>query len=184
MIYLIGENDDGMVHFLDELPLRHSLVPQIAQALAAMLTRHGIEHHRIGAFVAGHDCFSKESSGRTIADSWRDAGWTLEAAIVDRKAGAAEWLRRLGNDAAGVPVTVQISKRCSRLIETIPMLLSDPRDPEDVLKVDCDEDGDGGDDPYDGARYGLMQAGNGPVLAPAVRGSRPLVQAMQRGLRR
>jgi phage terminase large subunit len=184
IIYLLGRNDDGTTFFLDELALRHSLVPQIAQSLAAMLARHGVEHHRIGTFVAGHDCFSKESSGRAIADSWQDAGWALEVANVDRKAGAAEWLRRLGNDAAGVPVTVQITKHCPRLIETLPMLLSNPHDPEDVLKVDCDEDGDGGDDPYDGSRYGLMVDGGGPQTAPAVRGSRPLVQAMQRGLRR
>lgn len=32
----------------------------------------------------------------------------------------------------------------------------DPHRPEDVLKVDVDEDGNGGDDPYDTVRYGLM----------------------------
>lgn len=165
MIYLLGKTDDGMVYFLDELALRQSLVSQIAEALAVMLARNGVTRERIGTFVAGHDCFSKESSGRTIADSWSDAGWELERATVDRKAGAAEWLRRLGNDAASIPVSVQITTRCPRLIETIPMLLSNPRDPEDVLKVDCDEDGDGGDDPYDAARYALMADADPWLLA-------------------
>jgi hypothetical protein len=44
------------------------------------------------------------------------------------------------------------------------MLLSDSRRPEDVLKVVCDEDGEGGDDAYDCGRYGLMEAGN-PSMA-------------------
>ncbi len=165
MIYLLAERDDGTVLFLDELATRHWLISQIAGALRDTLARNGVAQHQISAFVAGHDCFSRESSGRTIADSWQGEGWALTPAVVDRKAGAAQWLKRLGNDAAGVPVTVQITERCHRLIETIPMLLSNPNDPEDVLKVDCDEDGEGGDDPYDGGRYGLMEAGGGWLLA-------------------
>jgi hypothetical protein len=53
---------------------------------------------------------------------------------------------------------VRIVNRCARLIETLPMLEHDPRRPEDVLKVDVDEDGNGGDDAYDSFRYGLMEA--------------------------
>ena len=141
---------------LAELARRRWPESQVADALASMLARKGAAQHQITRFVAGHDCFSKESSGRTIADSWRDAGWILERAVVDRKAGAAQWLKRLGNDDAGIPISVRITTRCSRLIETMPMLLGDPQDPEDVLKIDCDEDGEGGDDAYDAARYGLM----------------------------
>lgn len=158
MIYLLAETGDGVITIADELATRRWLIPQISQALHAMLERNGIARHRISTFVAGHDCFSKESDGRTIADSWRDEGWELTPATVDRKAGAAQWLKRLGNEDAGIPCTVRITTRCARLIDTIPMMLSNPNDPEDVLKVDTDESGDGGDDPYDAARYGLMVA--------------------------
>jgi terminase large subunit-like protein len=180
MIYLLATDDDGNVHFIDEQANRHWLVSQVADGLSAMLSRNGVERHRITQFVAGHDCFSKESSGRTIADSWQDAGWALTLAIVDRKAGAAEWLRRLGNEEARVPCTLRITTRCQRLIDTIPMLLSNPHDPEDVLKIDCDEDGEGGDDAYDGARYGLMAAMGLYGAAPAVGGHRPMAQAIAR----
>ena len=166
VIYLIAQNDDGMVLFLDELTHRRWLIPQIAGALADMLARNGVEKRQITTFVAGHDCFSKESSGRTIADSWRDKGWVLSPAIVDRKAGAAQWLKRLGNDEADIPISVQISTHCARLIETMPMMLSNPHDPEDVLKVDCDEGGEGGDDSYDSARYGLMAVTRPLAIAP------------------
>jgi len=159
MIYLLAQNDDGMVFILDELALRHTLVPTIADSLMRMLERNGVRKEQIKTFVAGHDCFSKESSGRTIADTWQDVGWKLTPAIIDRKAGAAQWLKRLGNDDANVPITVQIVERCSRLIECMPMMLSNPNDPEDVLKIDCDEDGEGGDDCYDSSRYGLMAQG-------------------------
>jgi hypothetical protein len=43
--------------------------------------------------------------------------------------------------------------RCGRLIETLPGLQHDPNRPEDVLKVDADEEGVGGDDAADALRY-------------------------------
>src|SRR5205807_5879445 len=46
-----------------------------------------------------------------------------------------------------------IHRRCARLIECLPALQHDPNRPEDVLKVDADEDGDGGDDTGDCLRY-------------------------------
>jgi hypothetical protein len=46
-----------------------------------------------------------------------------------------------------------IHKRCGRLIETLPTLQHDPNRPEDVLKVDADEEGVGGDDAADALRY-------------------------------
>lgn len=158
MIYLLAEDDDGTVWFLDEHGARQWLIPQHARALAAMLERNGVDAWQISAFVAGHDCFAKDHTGGTIAQSWAGEGWTLTPARIDRKMGAAQWLTRLGNPAAGVPTTVRITPRCHRLIETMPMLLSNPASPEDVLKIDCDDTGEGGDDPYDAGRYGLMHA--------------------------
>jgi phage terminase large subunit len=46
-----------------------------------------------------------------------------------------------------------IHSRCRRLLECLPMLQHDPNRPEDVLKVDADEDRVGGDDAADGCRY-------------------------------
>ena len=53
----------------------------------------------------------------------------------------------------GVQPTLFIHSRCKRLIETLPTLQHDPNRPEDVLKVDADEDGVGGDDCADCLRY-------------------------------
>ena len=46
-----------------------------------------------------------------------------------------------------------IHRRCGRLVETLLALQHDPSRPEDVLKVDADEDGVGGDDAADALRY-------------------------------
>jgi len=41
----------------------------------------------------------------------------------------------------GVPPKLFIHQRCARLIETLPAMQHDPNRPEDVLKVDADEEG-------------------------------------------
>ena len=54
---------------------------------------------------------------------------------------------------AGVRPRLFIHQRCGRLAETLPTLQRDPSRPEDVLKVDADEEGVGGDDAADALRY-------------------------------
>jgi len=46
-----------------------------------------------------------------------------------------------------------IHQRCARLAETLAAMQQDANRPEDVLKVDADEDGVGGDDCADCLRY-------------------------------
>ena len=53
----------------------------------------------------------------------------------------------------GVPPRLLIYERCARSVECLPMLPHDPNRPEDVLKVDADEEGIGGDDTADALRY-------------------------------
>jgi hypothetical protein len=77
----------------------------------------------------------------------------LRPANMDRVNGWAEVLQRLGDPQAGIIPRLFIHQRCGRLAETLPALQHDPNRPEDVLKVDADEDGIGGDDAADALRY-------------------------------
>ena len=159
VILLFAQDGDGQIYVVDELAERRWLVPRHAGALRALLARHYVAPERLEAFVAGRDCFAARPTAEgTIADQWAAAGFELEAADDDRISGAAEILRRLGDAEAGLPPTLRISPACGRLLECIPALQHDPHRPEDVLKVDTDEDGHGGDDPYDALRYGIMAA--------------------------
>jgi len=51
------------------------------------------------------------------------------------------------------PPRLFIHERCQRLLTTLPDLQHDPNRPEDVLKVDADDSGAGGDDAADALRY-------------------------------
>ncbi len=59
----------------------------------------------------------------------------------------------LGDPDAGIQPTLFIHRDCTRLIECLPSLQHDPNRPEDVLKVNPDDDGIGGDDAADALRY-------------------------------
>ncbi len=170
-VCLLGCTDgDGNVFVVDEHAERLWLPQRHAPAIKAMLARHRIANGRwamadgkietrplelgdLKRFVAGADVFSRQSDGTTIAAQYARVGINLRAANMDRVNGWAELLTRLGDVESGIRPTLFFHKRCARLIETLPALQHDPNRPEDVLKVDADEEGVGGDDCADCLRY-------------------------------
>jgi PBSX family phage terminase large subunit len=154
--YLFSEYD-GKKQVIDEHWRQHALVSENAEDIKNMLARHGITIGQLKHFVAGPDVFAQRgtASGKTIADEYRDEGINLTPANTDRINGAARILRLLGSPPEIAP-RLEISGRCERLIECLPNMQHDPHRPEDILKVDVDDDGNGGDDSYDAVRYGLL----------------------------
>jgi hypothetical protein len=123
-----------------------------------MLARHKIGDRKLVVedlrrFMAGADVFSRQGDGTTVAQQYERQGIRLRAANMDRLNGWAELMQCFGDPEHGVRPTLFIHSRCRRLIETLPTLQHDPNRPEDVLKVDADEDGVGGDDAADALRY-------------------------------
>ncbi len=156
--HLFTQDNDGNVFVVDEHKQAKWLVSQHAEAIKAMLARHYIEPWRLDGIYAGADVFSQRgTSAVTIAEQYAAAGLTLRRANSDRINGWAEMLARMGDEAGRRP-TFFVMARCQALIDCLPTLEHDPARPEDVLKVDVDEDGNGGDDPADACRYGVMAA--------------------------
>jgi len=159
-VCLLGCRDgDGNTFIVDEHAERMWLPQRHANAITAMLTRHGVTERDLRRFVAGTDVFSRQSDGTTIADQYKRCGLSLRPANMDRVNGWAEIMQLLGEvsatpaNAPSVRPTLFVHQRCRRLIETLPVLQHDPNRPEDVLKVDADEEGIGGDDAADALRY-------------------------------
>jgi hypothetical protein len=170
-VCLLGCTDgDGNVIVVDEHAKRLWLPQRHAAAIKAMLGRHrvstergfgsgkslktrGLEISDLKRFVAGADVFSKQSDGTTVAAQYAKLGITLRVANTDRINGWAEILHQLGDPNAGIAPRLFIHRRCARLLECLPTLQHDPNRPEDVLKVDADDEGVGGDDAADALRY-------------------------------
>lgn len=147
--YKIGE------HVAHKLPVREH-----ASAMDGLLTRLGIPKTRLREIVAGHDAFdgSKDSSGKSIADQYGEYGYTMTKATIDRVNGWARLREELGNPSIGHRATFYVFSTCPITVAQIKALVHDPKRPEDVLKVDADADGNGGDDAADETRYALMAA--------------------------
>lgn len=148
---------DGITYVLAEYGERKKGVAYHAKNIIEMLKRFGLTVSDLSAFVAGADVFAQRGAknAETIADQYAEFGINLRPANTDRINGAAQILKMLGDTEQNLEPTVFFSSDCARLIETLPMLEHDPKRPEDVLKIDCDENGNGGDDFYDDFRYGV-----------------------------
>ena len=173
----------GTIHVLDEHVERFWIPSRHAQAIKAMLARNDVfcsrDHLRehllarfpnacterenlwlhwqqrrtLTKFVAGSDAFGSESSGDSVARQYRELGLSLKPANMDRVTGWSAIAQHLGDPDAGIPTTLFIHPRCTRLIACLPFLQHDPDRPGDVLKSNINEEGAGGDDPADALRY-------------------------------
>jgi phage terminase large subunit len=162
-VALLGCTDsDGNTIIVDEHAARNWIVERHVEAIKAMFKNHRVNlpgpvygQHAIvlRRFVAGADVFARQSDGLTIAKQYADHGIRLRVANTDRVNGWAEILKGLGDPAASIRPRLFIHRRCARLADSLPALQHDPARPEDVLKVDPDDDGIGGDDAADAARY-------------------------------
>lgn len=163
--YLLGEDGDRNVWAIGEHAERGWLPEDHAGAIHALLHRRGLEAGDLGTIVAGGDAFNSQRDGKSIADDYRALGLEMTRANTDRVNGAAEVFRRLGNPEADPPrePSLFVTPECPRLLDCLPDLQRDPGRGEDVLKVDCDEEGLGGDDYYDSFRYGCMYAWKRPA---------------------
>lgn len=157
-VYLLVERPDGVVFVVGEYGEQKTL-PQTHAAAIKELVRSTVgRFDRISAIVAGNDCWAPDAQGRTIAAQYSELDLLFQRAVNNRVAGASAIAARFGSAEAGIAPTVFITQACPRLIASIPSLQHNPNKPEDVLKVDVEESGDGGDDWYDSFRYGIMAA--------------------------
>jgi len=150
---------DGNWYVVDEHAAQRQLVDHHSSCILTMCARHkrdadtALTFDALDYAVAGNDIWSKDHKGKTIAADYAANGVRFTPANDDRVNGAATILRLLGEPDRGKSAKLFVHERCKRLIDCLPEMQHNPNRPEDVLKVDVDEDGIGGDDPYDALRY-------------------------------
>lgn len=141
-------------------------IPQHCDALDSLLEGLHIDKRGL-KIVAGHDCWNAgKDDPETIADKFAKRGFVLERAIISRVLGARALGERLGNPECDPPIapTLFFVDQARPIFDTLSRMVHDPKNAEDVLKVNADADGRGGDDDYDQCRYGVM---NGTLSAAA-----------------
>jgi hypothetical protein len=126
--------------------------------MRGLLDAHGIPVAGL-RIVAGHDCWAtRQDDPETIADKFGKYGFQLDRAIISRVIGARAIGERLGNADAGVSPSLFFCEQTKPVFTALARMVHDPKNTEDVLKVNADAEGRGGDDDYDCLRYGVMAA--------------------------
>lgn len=155
-------NEEGTVYLIDSVA-GHRMLPWEQAARIK-----GKAPDRARALVyAGHDAWNvKRAHGEntpTIADTFKEYDILLRRANIDRVQGLnnmREFVKWQGpNGERWTPrFFVMDTPSNRRGFEVLESMMTDPDDPEDVLKRDADpETGEGGDDFYDMVRYGLAE---------------------------
>ena len=152
-ILLIAVTGEGNLVVVDEHYARKAVPAWHVQEWRKHLVNRGITtFSQLQFFVAGEDIFRSDSDGATIQKQYADLGMVMTAAETDRIAGWASIMQRLGDSERGQKPSLFIHPRCRKLIEQIPTAQHDPHKPEDVLKTDLSDAGEGGDDALDTLR--------------------------------
>jgi hypothetical protein len=169
-LYTVSE--DGTVYCVDTATGRHLQPDAIADRFKAILGDRPLRYT-----VAGHDVWAdvkaRSEHVPTLAEQFMAQGFPMVKANISRIAGVQN-CRRYLQVPEGQPRFAWMDTPTNRKVYgCIESRVSDPDHPEDVLKVDADDSGEGGDDHYDQWRYALASRPLAAVLP------KPLAQVKQ-----
>ncbi|HEX7122636.1 MAG TPA: terminase family protein [Gemmatimonadaceae bacterium] len=144
-------DEDGTVYLVESVRGRRLLDSEMADRI-----RSTLPVDRFRKFVAGHDCWNeiraRIEGTPTTADTFRKHGILLQKANIDRKSGVKnlrEYLHHQVADGLRPRFYLMDTPMNRQVFECLEAMVMDPDDPEDALKVDANEYGEGGDDAYD-----------------------------------
>lgn len=148
---------DGNAWLVDSVFGRHLNDWDIIERVRACRT---IDLQASRLSVAGHDCWAEHRARsehpETTADRFTTAGIPMQRASISRVTGLKTLREYLAWHQTGEPrFRIMETESNKRVFDTLESMVVDPDNPEDALKIDADEFGDGGDDAYDMVRYGL-----------------------------
>ncbi|MEO8608899.1 MAG: phage terminase large subunit [Chloroflexota bacterium] len=159
---LFGQDSDGNKFAIHELAHRKCQPDIIGPDIVEMLAGYGKKPGDLQRFSVGTDAFAlRAGQEKSLVQQYRPYGFHMTQADMSPGSRIAGWqtIGKLMGDPGNTDKPKEsklfITLNCPRLIETLPYLMRNPNNPEDVLKVDTTEDGEGGDDAGDCARYGL-----------------------------
>lgn len=127
----------------------------------------GIKEHARGRklqIFSGHDLwYPGRGGGPSQSEEFIECGigpqqgFNWIKAMTDRRSGVTQIHKYINpkNNSDGKP-RLFFFDNCADVFDGVAQMQIDPKNPEDVVKVDANEDGFGGDDVYDAFRYGIM----------------------------
>lgn len=151
-------DEDGVTYLVDTVRGRHLKDFEIIERISMA----GLDLTHSKYTVAGLDCWhehkahSQKDSQETTAERFSKAEIPLTRANVGRVSGLKNLRHYLDSTRTGSPRFYILDTPNNRQVfHCLESMVIDPDDVEDVLKIDADDYGIGGDDDYDMVRYAL-----------------------------
>lgn len=169
-------NEDGVLYLVDSFFGRRDTAPQIASKAAELMDEKpyiAVRPEDLVSVQAGHDTFhTQRSRGDDTphrAEALIDEGFPVRKANIDRIHGLntlreyLAWQNQGPDGGPGEPAFyIFDTPGNQRTMGCLESMTTDPDNPEDALKREADEFGEGGDDPYDMVRYGVASRPSRP----------------------
>lgn len=154
---LLAITPDGKIYVVDYIRKNKLRPDEQGQMIKEKLEARGISHIYIHS---GTDIWSDKGSRDTIYEQLQKAVGefaTFVRAHTNREAGVAEIRNQLAwmNTKSGEPA-LRFFETTTEVFDNVRSMQVDSKKPEDVIKTNADEDGNGGDDLYDAFRYAVM----------------------------
>lgn len=164
---LYASNEEGHVFAVDRI---HGRRQSDTLLIRSILETAKERHHDLGRLnyvAAGRDVFNKRGrdvgyDGETLGERMILAGIPVIEANNERIAGLRQMREYLAWEQMGPNgedddpfVRIMETPDNLKLVDCLEAMVTDPDRPEDALKTDANEFGEGGDDDYDEFRYAL-----------------------------
>ena len=156
---LCCEDESGNIFVVAEYGQSNTLIEQHAANIKDICSMHGLDVGELEFIAAGKDCFRVDKDGSTVATEYQECGVMLTATHIDRINAWSQVAEVFGDVQHQIKPRCFIHKNCTNLIQQIQCAQSDPKKPNDILKMNADpETGEGGDDYIENFRNAITMA--------------------------
>jgi hypothetical protein len=141
------EDENGNIFITDTYSASSTLIEEHAANIRDLLALKNLEVEDLEFIAAGKDCFRVDKDGGTVATEYQERGINLNPCQIDRINAWAQVAEVFGSIEHQIKPRCFIHRNCAELIQQIQAAQSDPKKPNDILKMNADsETGEGGDD--------------------------------------
>jgi phage terminase large subunit len=141
------QTEDGDIFCVTNYKEANTLIEEHSSNIRDILSLYGIEISDLEFIAAGRDCFRMDKDGSTVATEYQENGIMLTPVHIDRINAWSQVAEVFGDVQRQIRPRCFIHQNCEDLIFQIQSAQSDPKKPNDILKVNCDpETLEGGDD--------------------------------------
>ena len=146
--FVLGcEDEGGNIFITNTYSASSTLIEEHAANIRDLLSLKNLDVDELEFIAAGKDCFRVDKDGSTVGTEYQERGILLTPVHIDRVNAWSQVAEVFGDIQHQIRPRCFIHRDCSELIQQIQAAQSDPKKPNDILKMNANsEDGTGGDD--------------------------------------